>query len=138
MRVLALDHGTVRIGCALSDPSGTLATPLPTIEPPEARAVAELVDEHGVERVVVGLPLHLSGEEGSQAGLARSFCRELEAMLPVPVETYDERLTTRMADASRRGGASAARDSLAAAHLLESYLASVNPPSVGDDDLDER
>ena len=74
MRVLALDHGTVRIGCALSDPSGTLATPLPVIEPPEPRAVAELVAEHGVERVVVGLPLHLSGEEGSQAALARSFC----------------------------------------------------------------
>jgi putative Holliday junction resolvase len=124
MRVLALDHGTVRIGCALSDPSGTLATPLPVIEPPEARAVVELVDEHGVERVVVGLPLHLSGEEGSQAGLARSFCHELEAMLSVPVETYDERLTSRMADASRRAGAGAARDSLAAAHLLESYLES--------------
>jgi putative pre-16S rRNA nuclease len=123
MRVLALDHGTVRIGCALSDPSGTLATPLPVIEPPEARAVAELVEEHGVERVVVGLPLHLSGEEGSQAGLARSFARELVAMLSVPVETYDERLTTKMADASRRDGAGAARDSIAAAHLLESYLA---------------
>ena len=108
MRVLALDHGTARIGCALSDPSGTLATPLPVIEPPEPRAVAELVAEHGVERVVVGLPLHLSGEEGSQAALARSFCAELEAMLDVPVETYDERLTTRMADASRRGGATAA------------------------------
>jgi putative Holliday junction resolvase len=124
MRVLALDHGTVRIGCALSDPSGTLATPLPVIEPPEARAVAELVDEHGVERVVVGLPIHLSGEEGSQAALARTFAHELEAMLPVPIDTYDERLTSRMADASRRAGAGAARDSLAAAHLLESYLES--------------
>ncbi|HET7574307.1 MAG TPA: Holliday junction resolvase RuvX, partial [Solirubrobacterales bacterium] len=72
MRVLALDHGTVRIGVAISDPSGTLSRPLPVIEPPEARAVSELVAEHGVERVVVGLPLHLSGEEGSQAGLARS------------------------------------------------------------------
>jgi putative Holliday junction resolvase len=123
VRVLALDHGTVRIGCALSDPSGTLATPLPTIEPPEARAVAELVAEHGVERVVVGLPLHLSGEEGSQAALARSFCTELEAMLAIPVETYDERLTTKMADASRRAGASAPRDSIAAAHLLQAYLA---------------
>jgi putative Holliday junction resolvase len=78
MRVLALDHGTARIGCAISDPSGTLSTPLPTIEPPEPRAVAELVAEHGVERVVVGLPLHLSGEEGGQAGLVRSFCAELE------------------------------------------------------------
>ena len=75
MRVLALDHGTVRIGCALSDPSGTLATPLPVIEPPEPRAVAELVAEHGVERVVVGLPLHLSGEEGSQAGARAQLLR---------------------------------------------------------------
>ena len=133
MRVLALDHGTVRVGCALSDPSGTLATPLPVIEPPEPRAVVELVDEHGVERVVVGLPLHLSGEEGSQAALARSFCAELEAMLRIPVETYDERLTSRMADASARAGAGAARDSLAAAHLLESYLAAHRPSEEGGD-----
>jgi putative Holliday junction resolvase len=125
MRILALDHGTVRMGVAMSDPSGTLATPLPVIEPPEPRGVAELVDEHGVERVVVGLPLHLSGEEGSQAALARSFCAELEAMLSIPVETYDERLTTRMADATRRAGAGAARDSIAAAHLLEDYLAAL-------------
>jgi putative holliday junction resolvase len=125
MRVLALDHGTVRIGCAISDPSGTLARPLPVIEPPEARAVSELVAEHGVERVVVGLPVHLSGEEGSQAALARTFCGELEAILPIPVETYDERLTSRMADASRRAGATAAQDSLAAAHLLQDYLAAL-------------
>lgn len=85
--------------------------------------MAEIVDKHQVERVVVGLPLHLSGEEGSQAALTRSFCAELEAMLDVPVETYDERLTTRMAEASKREGASAALDSLAATHLLESYLA---------------
>jgi putative Holliday junction resolvase len=124
VRVLALDHGTARIGCAISDPSGTLATPLPTIEPPEPRTVADLVAKHGVEKVVVGLPLHLSGEEGSQAALTRTFCAELEAILgEVPVETYDERLTTRMAEASKRAGASAAADSIAAAHLLESYLA---------------
>ncbi len=122
MRILALDHGTARIGCAMSDPSGTLATPLPVIEPPEPRSVAELVAEHEVELVVVGLPLHLSGEEGSQAALARSFGAELEAILGVPVEMYDERLTTRMADASKRGGASAAPDSLAAAHLLQTFL----------------
>jgi putative pre-16S rRNA nuclease len=123
MRILALDYGTARIGCAISDPSGTLARPLPLIEPPEPRSVEALVAEHGVERVVVGLPLHLSGQEGAQAGLTRSFCAELEAMLDVPVETYDERLTTRMAEASRRAGAAAAADSLAAAHLLEAYLA---------------
>jgi putative Holliday junction resolvase len=124
MRVLALDHGTARIGCALSDPSGTLATPLPVIEPPNPRAVAELVAEYEVEQVVVGLPLHLNGSEGTQAALTRTFCGELETMLQIPVETYDERLTTRMAEASRRGGAAAAADSLAAAHLLQAYLAS--------------
>ena len=125
MRVLALDHGTARIGCAISDPTATLVRPLPTIEPPEPRAVAEMVAEHGVERVVVGLPVGLDGEEGSQAALARTFCAELEAILDVPVTTYDERLTTKMAEASRRGGATAPEDSLAAAHLLESYLARV-------------
>jgi putative Holliday junction resolvase len=123
MRVLALDHGTARIGCAISDPSGTLSTPLPVIEPPEARSVADLVAKYEVERVVVGLPLHLSGEEGSQAALARTFCTELEAMIDIPVETYDERLTTRMAETSKREGAAAAPDSLAAAHLLQAYLA---------------
>jgi putative Holliday junction resolvase len=123
VRVLALDHGTARIGAAISDPTGTLATPIPVIEPPEAKLVAAIVAERGVERVVIGLPRHLSGEEGSQAALARSFGAELEAIISVPVETYDERLTTRMADASRRAGATAAPDSLAAAHLLESYLA---------------
>jgi putative Holliday junction resolvase len=123
VRVLALDHGTARIGCAISDPSGTLATPLPVIEPPDVRSVVDLVAKHEVEVVVVGLPLHLSGEEGSQAALARTFCTELEALLEIPVETYDERLTTRMAEASKREGASAAPDSLAAAHLLQAYLA---------------
>jgi putative Holliday junction resolvase len=122
MRVLALDHGTARIGCAISDPSGTLATPLPVIEPPHPRAVTELVASYDVERVVVGLPLHLNGTEGTQAALTRTFCGELEAMLDIPVETYDERLTTRMAEASRRAGAGAASDSLAAAHLLQAYL----------------
>jgi putative Holliday junction resolvase len=123
MRVLALDYGTARIGCAISDPSGTLSTPLPVIEPSEPRSVAELVAQYEVERVVVGLPLHLSGEEGAQAKLTHTFCAELEALLDVPVETYDERLTTRMAETSKREGAVAAPDSLAAAHLLQAYLA---------------
>jgi putative Holliday junction resolvase len=125
LRVLALDHGTVRVGAAICDPTGTLCTPLPVIEPPEPRSVVELVREREVERVVVGLPVHLSGEEGSQAALARTFADELSALLDIPVDTYDERLTSRMADASRRAGAKAARDSLAAVHLLEDYLVSL-------------
>jgi putative Holliday junction resolvase len=120
--VLALDHGTVRIGAAICDPTGTLCTPLPVVEPPEAEAVAALAREREVERVVVGLPVHLSGEEGAQAALARAFAEELDEILDVQVDTYDERLTSRMADTSRREGAGASRDSIAAAHLLEAYL----------------
>jgi putative Holliday junction resolvase len=123
--VLALDHGTVRIGAAICDPTGTLCTPLPVIEPPEADAVAALVRDREVERIVVGLPVHLSGEEGSQAALARAFTEELGEVVDVPVDTYDERLTSRMADVSRREGAGASRDSIAAAHLLEAYLMSL-------------
>ena len=120
--MLALDHGTVRIGAAICDPTGTLCTPLPVVEPPEAAAVAALAREREVERVVVGLPVHLSGEEGAQATLARAFAEELDDILDVQVDTYDERLTSRMADTSRREGAGASRDSIAAAHLLEAYL----------------
>jgi putative holliday junction resolvase len=125
LRVLALDHGTVRIGAAICDPTGTLCTPLPVIEPPDAAAVAALVAEREVERVVVGLPVHLSGEEGSQAALARAFAEEVGELLEIGVDTYDERLTSRMADATMRSGAGASRDSIAAAHLLEAYLMSL-------------
>lgn len=140
MRVLALDYGLARTGCAISDPTGTLASPLPVIEPSEARSVADLVREFAVERVVVGLPVHLSGEEGAQAEITRTFCDELRAVLDVPVETYDERLTTRMASASKRAGASAAADSLAAAHLLEAYLASagLGDPAGSETDGDDE
>jgi len=124
MRVLALDYGAVRCGCALSDPSGTLVRPLESISPPDARRIAELVAEHDVERVVVGLPVLMSGEEGEQARASRAFASELRELLTIPVDTYDERLTTAMAARSAKGGASADRDALAAAHLLESYLAS--------------
>lgn len=123
MRVLALDHGTVRCGCAISDPTGVLVTPLTAI-PPDPLQVGELVAEHQVEMVVVGLPRNLAGEEGEQAAIARAFSEDLERLLDIPVEVYDERLTSAMADRSGREGATADRDSLAAAHLLEGWLAS--------------
>ena len=123
-RVLALDYGAARCGCALSDPSGTLATPLPAIERPASRkglqAISTLVREHAPERVVVGLPLTLAGDEGPQAEEAREFAGRLRGVLTVPVELYDERLTTRQA---ARAGGLADEDSRAAAHLLEAYLA---------------
>jgi putative holliday junction resolvase len=122
MRILAIDHGTARAGCAISDPSGTLARPLEVIEPPDPAAAARLVSDHEVELVVVGLPVSLRGDEGPQAELAREFRNELAEIVDVPVETYDERLTTRMAETTARAGATAPPDALAAAHLLESYL----------------
>jgi putative Holliday junction resolvase len=123
MRVLALDYGTARCGCAVSDPTGTLVRPLSAVEPPDAGRIATLVTELEADRVVVGLPITLSGDEGVQARASREFAAELGELLDVTVETYDERLTTAMAARTAREGASADEDSLAAAHLLESYLA---------------
>jgi putative Holliday junction resolvase len=80
----------------------------------------DLVDELGAERVVVGLPLSLSGADTAQTAEARAFAERLRAQLSVPVELYDERLTTRLA---ARTGGRASEDSRAAAHLLESWLA---------------
>jgi putative Holliday junction resolvase len=124
-RVIALDHGEARCGVAISDPTGELVTPLDVIERPDTKRglarVADLVREREADLVVVGLPLTLAGEEGAQAGEARAFAERLGAAVAVPVELHDERLTTRMAD--RTGGA-AASDSIAAAHLLESWLMS--------------
>jgi putative Holliday junction resolvase len=123
-RVLALDYGGARCGCAISDPTETLATPLPAIESPRTddglAAITRVVREQAAEAVVVGLPVLLSGEEGSQALEAREFAEHLAERLPVPVTTYDERFTTRLA---QRTPGSAPEDSRAAAHLLESYLA---------------
>lgn len=122
MRTLAIDHGLARCGCAISDPSGTIVRPLDPVEP-DPEAVARLAESASAERIVVGLPLSLDGGEGEQAAIVRAFCAELEQHTDLPVETWDERLTTTLAAASRRRGAGAAEDSLAAAHLLESYLA---------------
>jgi putative holliday junction resolvase len=122
MRILAIDHGAARAGYAISDPTGTIARPLGVIEPPEPQKFAELVAEHDADLVVVGLPVSLGGAEGAQAAQARAFMDELSSIVDVHVETYDERLTTRMAEGSARAGAAAPADALAAAHLLESYL----------------
>lgn len=124
MRVLAIDHGNARAGTAICDPSETIVRPLGVVEPPDPGAIDRLVAENDAELVVVGLPVSLNGSEGEQVAIARDFRDRLAEVLNVPVETYDERLTTRMAEATTREGASAAPDALAAAHLLESYLAS--------------
>jgi putative Holliday junction resolvase len=125
VRVLALDYGSARCGCALSDPTGTLATPIDPIERPATRRgfarVTDLVREREVERVVVGLPLGLSGADTAQTRETRAFAAKLAGALRVPVEMYDERFTT--AIAARAAGDRASEDSRAAAVLLEDWLA---------------
>jgi len=133
-RVLAIDYGSARGGLAVSDPTGTLATPIePVLRPASRRGLAQLeevVREREVVRVVVGLPLGLSGADTEQTRETRGFAKVLEARLAgVPVELYDERFTTALAarDAAARGSS---EDSRAAAHLLEGWLArrSSGPP----------
>ncbi len=124
MRVLALDYGSARCGCAVSDPTGVLATPLEPVTAPASRRglgrLRALVAELGAELVVVGLPLSLAGGDSAQTAETRAFAAQLERLLPVPVRLYDERFTTRLAE---RSGGRASEDSRAAAHLLESWLA---------------
>jgi putative Holliday junction resolvase len=122
--VLALDYGSARCGCAVSDPTGLLATPIEAVERPLSRRgfsrLRGLVRELGAERVIVGLPLSLSGSDSSQTRESREFAERLRQELTVPVELYDERFTTRLAE---RHGGRASEDSRAAAHLLTAWLA---------------
>ncbi len=123
MRVLALDYGAASCGCAVSDPTGVLATPIEPIEAPASRRglgrLRALVDELDVTLVVVGLPLSLNGGDSRQTAETRAFATRLTQAVPVEVELYDERLTTRLA---RRTGGRGSEHSRAAAHLLESWL----------------
>jgi putative pre-16S rRNA nuclease len=124
VRVLALDYGSARCGCALSDPTGTLATPIEAIARPATRKgfarVVELVRDRGAERVVVGLPLGLSGADTEQTREARTWAERLAGAVAVPVELYDERFTT--AIAARSPSERTSEDSRAAAVLLEDWL----------------
>ncbi len=126
MRVLALDHGSARCGCALSDPTGTLATPIEPVLRPETKAgigaIRKLVEQREVGRVVVGLPLSLSGADSQQTLEARAFADRLRSALgpSVPVELFDERFTTTIAAGS---GGRESEDSRAAAVLLDDWLA---------------
>jgi putative Holliday junction resolvase len=135
MRVLALDYGSARCGCALSDPTGTIVTPVEAVLRPTSKRgfahLAELVRAQHVEQVVVGLPLALDGHDTEQTRETRAFAQTLAERLDgeVPVELHDERFTTRMAQQTALAGGGRPRtseDSRAAAHLLESWLA-VNP-----------
>lgn len=125
--MLALDYGSARCGCAVSDPTGTIVTPIePVLMPASKRGfqtLRRLVAEREAEMVLVGLPLGLDGGETKQTRETRHFAERLSAGLgeAIPVEMYDERFTTKMAQRTK-GLTRSSEDSRAAAHLLESWL----------------
>lgn len=132
-RLLALDVGDERIGVALSDERGELARPLMVIArragPASFRRIAALVEEHGVGRIVVGLPLLPDGREGRQVDSVRAYVRGLQRHVQAPIVLWDERDSTaeaREVMAANRPGARRPRgqdDAVAAAVILQRYIA---------------
>jgi putative Holliday junction resolvase len=126
VKVVALDYGSARTGVAVSDPTGTLARPVGVIERVGTEAglerLVELIRSERADRVVVGLPLTLRGERGEQALETEQFVDTLRRTLDVPVEGFDERFTTDLAERDP-GIRNLPADARAAAHLLTSYLA---------------
>ncbi|HMI22049.1 MAG TPA: Holliday junction resolvase RuvX [Gaiellaceae bacterium] len=126
MKIVAIDYGSTRTGIAVSDPTGTLARPIGVIERAGTEAglerLVELIASEGAERVVVGMPLTLRGEVGEQALETERFVDQLRQAVDVPVEGFDERFTTDLAEQDP-GSRNLPPDARAAAHLLTSYLA---------------
>jgi putative Holliday junction resolvase len=125
VKVVALDYGSARTGVAVSDPTGTLARPIAVIErvgtPSGLERLVELIASEGAERVVVGMPLTLSGDRGEQAVETEAFLDTLRRAVDVQVEFFDERFTTNLAERDP-GSRNLPPDARAAAHLLTSYL----------------
>jgi putative pre-16S rRNA nuclease len=121
VKVLALDYGRARTGVAVSDPTGTIARPVGVVAGGNIPRIVELIREHRVERVVVGLPLTLRGAVGEQAQETQAFIDALRSASGIEVVPFDERFTTDLAE--QMASASADEDARAAAHLLTSYLA---------------
>lgn len=126
-RVLGLDFGKKRTGVAMTDPTRTVVQPhepvLKANSSDGIASIAALVASFEVTRIVVGLPMGLEGAESPQAARSRSFAARLAQHVSVPIELHDERFTSRMADRTvAETGSGASRDSLAASHLLQSWM----------------
>ncbi len=132
MRMLGVDYGDARIGLSVSDELETLASPLVTLKSESMRknidAVAKVAAEEKVSRIVIGLPLNMDGSEGARASKTRSFGRVLEKVSGLPVEYFDERLTSVEAEeimesvGVKKNKRKNLVDRIAAQLILQSYL----------------
>ena len=139
MRIIALDVGDRRIGVAMSDPTGLLASPLSTItrkgHDTDVDEVLDLAAQNDVAEILVGMPVSLSGKKGAQAARVTAFAEELRSRTDLPVVFVDERYSTVQAERSlREQGVQPSRDrarvdAAAAAVILQSYLDSRLPPT---------
>jgi putative Holliday junction resolvase len=131
-RILGIDYGRRRIGVAISDPDGVVAVPVRIVEVRSdkgaAAEVRQICEETGVGKVVLGLPVNMDGTEGPAATGVRAFAERLEKALGLPVELWDERLSTRMAERALQEAEvpgrkrKTFRDKLAAQLILQGYL----------------
>ena len=131
-RFLGIDYGTVRIGLALSDPTGTLASPLPFLENQSPQqvtnALSELIQTHQIEGLIIGLPRNMDGTYGPSAQKVRDFIAQIQKSIPLPITPIDERLTTAQASKQLSGiGLNQKQlrkkvDSSSACLILQQYL----------------
>ena len=132
MGLIGLDVGEKRIGVAIANAEGLVAIPLAVLdrveEEADLKAILDLAEEHDVEQIVVGLPRSMDGSIGKQAEVILDFCKLLSQHTDIPVDTWDERLSTVAAErllseaGVKRGKRKAQRDALAAALVLQGYL----------------
>ncbi len=131
-RIMALDVGEARIGVALSDPDGIIATPLIVIPAKDTSvalsSIMDIANKNAVRRIVVGMPRSLSGDMGPQAQMTEEFIRKLAQVCSIRVDTWDERFSTTSADQAMKLGKLGKkekkdwRDAIAAALILQAYL----------------
>ncbi len=121
MRILGIDYGTKRIGLAISDESQTLAREFKILAPAEFwQQITQLIGSEGIERIVIGLPLNMTGEQTEKTREVESFSEQLQQAVSVPTEFMDERLSSVMAENLPGGKHNV--DSLAAQIILQNYL----------------
>jgi putative Holliday junction resolvase len=131
-RLLGIDYGTVRIGLALSDPTGTLASPLPFLENQSPKqviaAITALIETHQITGLVIGMPRNMDGTYGPSAQKVKDFIAEMKKDISLPIQPIDERLTTAQASKQLSGiGLNQKQlrkkvDSSSASLILQQYL----------------